>query len=244
MSDLRLHVLSLRYSSWSIRPWLALAAAGADFEVETVEIPDMLTQSAANGPALVDLKRDQLVRRRAQGSVTGLFPVLYVDGTPIHESLAICEFVADTFPDAGLWPEAPLDRARARAVCCEMSTGFPQLRTNLSCHVFARVADFRPDATTMIDIDRVFEIWRTSLDRSGGPFLFGAFGIPDCFYFPVLSRFRTYGIALEPQLEAYAARLESHAAVVSWREVAARAPAIAPYDEMIRGLGGDPAALL
>lgn len=240
--ELRLHVLSLRYSSWSIRPWLALTAAGAKFETETVVLPDLAVQSNAQGQGLIDLKQDQLASRRAQGSVVGLFPVLRVDGTPIHESLAICEWVADTFPEASLWPEDRLERARARAICCEMTSGFSNLRSTMSCHVFARVPVFRPDAATAIEIERVREIWRGSLARSGGPFLLGTFGIADCMYFPVLTRFRTYGIALDSALEGYAARLESHSAVLAWRAVARNAPAIPIYDEAIRRLGGDPNA--
>lgn len=241
---LQLHVLSLRYSSWSIRPWLALTAAGAQFETVTVKLPELWAQADANDPGLVDLKRDQLEQRRKQGSVIGLYPVLRVDGTPIHESLAICEWVADTFPEAGLWPADTLDRARARAICCEMTSGFSNLRSTMSCHIFARVPNFQPDAATMLDIERVFEIWRTSLDRSGGPFLLGSFGIVDCMYFPVITRFRTYGVGLESDLEAYAARVEAHPAVQAWRVVARVAPATPVYDESIRALGGDPNAEL
>ena len=242
MSRLRLYVLSLRYSSWSIRPWLALRVANADFDVETVEIPDLGLQGQTDGPGLVDLRQERLASRRGQGSVTGLFPVLEVEGTPIHESLAICEWIAEAYPGAGLWPADPLDRARARAVCCEMTTGFLQLRSRMLCHVFARVPDYRPDASTTIEIERVKEIWHASLDRSSVGFLFGSFGITDCMYFPVLTRFRTYGIELDVELETYAQRVESHSAVRAWREAAASAPAIPVYDEMIRNLGGDPEA--
>ena len=238
---LRLVVLSLRYSSWSIRPWLVLQAAGADFETETAEIPDLAAQSTEEGPGLAQLKQEQVERRRKQGSVIGLFPVLHVGGTPIHESLAICEWVADAYPEAHLWPEDPLERALARAASCEMATGFSHLRTNMSCNVFARVPGFEPDPATALEVERVLEIWRTSLDRSRGPFLFGSFGIVDCIYFPVITRFRTYGIELDRELEAYASRVEAHPAVQAWRERAEDAPAIPVYDAAIRALGGDPA---
>jgi len=244
MSGPRLIVLSLRYSSWSMRPWLALTAAGADFDTITVEIPEIGVHRSEDGAALADLRRQQLAARRRLGSVTGLFPVLEVDGTQIHESLAICEWAAERYPEAELWPADAMQRARARSLCCEMMTGFTALRTQMSCHVFARVADFRPDPSTQVDIDRVFEIWRTCLDGSGGPFLGGAFGILDCFYFPVLTRFRTYGIPLDPTLEAFAAGLEAHPAVTAWRSVARGAPALPAYDAMIRERGGDPVAAL
>jgi glutathione S-transferase len=240
--NLHLYVLSLRYSSWSMRPWLALHAAGAPFSVETVELDGLAIQGSDPGPALAKVSIDDLSQRRRLGSVTGLFPVLTVDGTPVHESLAICEWVADAFPEAGLWPENSLDRARARSACCEMLSGFQNLRTKMSCHAFARVPDFRPDVATQTDLDRVFEIWNEALDASGGPYLFGGFGIADCMYFPVLTRLRTYGVALDDDLETYASRLESSEAVQAWSKEARDAPPIPAYDDYILQIGGDPEA--
>jgi glutathione S-transferase len=118
MSKLTLTVLSLRYSSWSMRPWLALTHAGVKFETETVELPHM--QRAGDTTSLA--------QRRAMGSVRGLFPVLRVDGTAIHESLAICEYVADTHAATQLWPADALRRAEARAICSEMVSGFTSMR--------------------------------------------------------------------------------------------------------------------
>jgi glutathione S-transferase len=239
MPDLLLRVLSLRYSSWSIRPWLVLTTAGAPFSVDTVEIEDLGAQGVDTGVALTVISEEQLARRRVQGSITGLFPVLYVDGKPIHESLAICEWVADEFPEAGLWPEAALERARARAVCCEMVSGFQQLRTHMSCNVFARVPKQVRSAALERDILRVLEIWRDTLESSGGPFLFGKFSIADCMYFPVLTRFRTYGVELDSHAEAYARELDAHDTIERWQQVALTAPAIPVYDRAIRRLGGD-----
>jgi len=238
MRHLRLHVLSLRYSSWSIRPWLALTAARAPFETETIEIEGLGVQGTKHGPGLVQIGPERLENRRKLGSITGLFPVLYVDGKPIHESLAISEWVAESFPEAGLWPRNPLTRARARAICCEMVAGFHPLRSTMGCHAFARVPNYKPNAAAEIDIRRIFEIWRHALDVSGGPFLFGSFGLADCFYFPVLTRFRTYGVVLDPTLEAYAQNLEAHFAVAAWRRCARHAPSIPAYDETVRRLGG------
>jgi len=239
LADLLLRVLSLRYSSWSIRPWLALTQAGASFSIETVEIEVLAAQGGESGPAMTSISSAQLASRRAQGSITGLFPVLYVDGNPIHESLAICEWAADAFPEAALWPDDVLERARARAVSCEMVAGFQQLRTHMPCNVFARVPEQARSAAVDQDIARVLEIWRDSLDASGGPFLFGEFGIADCMYFPVLSRFRTYGIELNSDAQSYARAVESHDTIAKWRELALTAPPIPVYDEAIRRLGGN-----
>src|SRR5689334_9706740 len=125
MPRLRLSVLSLRYSSWSMRAWLALRHAGAEFVTETAAEIDP-TEYARSG--------DALAARRKLGSVTGQFPVLHVDDTAIHESLAICEWANEAYPDAHLWPADSLARARARAISCEMSSGFANIRNHLSCH--------------------------------------------------------------------------------------------------------------
>ncbi len=234
MARLKLTVLSLRYSSWSMRPWLALYHTGAPFETETVALPHMSRQSESTS----------LTQRRSLGSVRGLFPVLRVDGTPIHESLAICEYVADAFPGAHLWPAEPLHRAAARAICTEMVSGFTGMRNEMSCHLFGRVPSFKPTEAAVADIERVFEIWHEKLDASGGPFLFGRFSIADAMYFPVLTRFRTYGVELPSTLVPYADALESQPAVLALIAVASAAPHVPVYDDYLRRFGGDPDAAL
>jgi glutathione S-transferase len=230
MSKLKLTVLSLRYSSWSMRPWLVLYHTGVPFETETVALPHMSRQGDTT----------PLAERRKLGSVRGLFPVLRVDGTPIHESLAICEYVADSFPDAHLWPAEPLQRAAARAICSEMVSGFTSMRNELSCHLFGRVKSFKPSAAALEDIARVFEIWDDKLQTSGGPYLFGRFTIADAMYFPVLTRFRTYGIEVPHGLAAFAAELEAQPAIRALVGVASAAPRIPVYDDYLRRFGGDP----
>jgi glutathione S-transferase len=215
-----------------MRPWLALYHTGAPFETETVSLPHMARQSETTS----------LEQRRAMGSVRGLFPVLRVDGTPIHESLAICEYVADAFPDAHLWPAEPLHRAAARAICSEMVSGFSAMRNELSCHLFGRVPAFKPTAAARTDIERVFEIWSEKLEQSGGPFLFGRFSIADAMYFPVLTRFRTYGVELPRSLVGYGHALEAQPAVRALVAVASSAPRIPVYDDYLHRFGGDPDA--
>ncbi len=242
MSNLKLTVLSLRYSSWSMRPWLALTQAGARFETETVALPHMhrVVDASADSTDPAEIAPTPLSERRALGSVHGLFPVLRVDGVPIHESLAICEYVADTFPEAGLWPRGSTDRARARAISCEMVGGFLKMREEMSCHLFGRVPDFSPSAPVLADISRVFEIWNECLDRSGGPFLFGKFSIADAMYFPVLTRFRTYGIPLTGHAAEYAVSLDTSPAVQQLIKIASEEPRIPVYDDYVSRLGGDP----
>lgn len=237
---LEMVVISMRYSSWSMRPWLALTHAGIAFTTRTVE-PTLGHQSPADGTVRGGPDpKDDLSHRRALGSVIGLFPVLWVGETPIHESLAICEWAAEERPDAALWPADRLERAQARAISCEMATGFTQLRTHLSCHPFARVKGFEPNAATQAEIDRVHEMWRAALARSGGPFLFGRPSIADFMYFPVVTRFETYGVPFPPDLRAYADAMWALPAVKAWHALAVQGPRIPVYDAYIEGLGGDP----
>ncbi len=192
---------------------------------------------------------DDRTRRRSPSGVrsvafAGLFPVLRIDGTPIHESLAICEYAAEAFPAAGLWPADPVRRAEARAISCEMLSGFSDLRTELPCHLFGRVRSFTPGPAARADIERVFEIWGGKLASSGGPFLFGLFSVADAMFYPVLTRFRTYGVAIPASLASYGQALDTHPAVRALVERARTEPRIEIYDENLRRLGGEPDAAL
>ena len=213
-----------------MRPWLALTHAGAKFETDTARLESFATTT--------------LAERRQLGSVAGLFPILRVDGTPIHESLAICETVAELFPAAGLWPGAFTDRALARALCAEMVGDFAAIRSEMTCHLFGRAPAFQPSEQAQKNIDRVFEIWTQCLERSGGPFLFGGVSLADFFYFPVLTRFRTYGVALEGPALNYAETLEALPAVQALIDAARTAPSMGQYDDYIVKHGGDPDAAL
>lgn len=238
---LTLNVLSLRYSSWSIRALLPLFHAGADVVVKTiaVELGKTAPSAATSADDYVNQANQELSTRRALGSVTGLFPVLDVGGTLIHEALAINEWTAEQFPEATLWPEDALLRAQARALSAEMSAGFFNLRETMGCHVFARVPVFTPNGATLVEIQRIFALLGAALDRSGGPFLFGSFGIVDAMYFPVLTRFRTYGVALPNDLKGYEQQVYASDCVKRWHQLAAQAPALPAYDAHIRSLGGE-----
>ncbi len=224
-----------------MRALLPLLHAGADVAVNTVTLE--MTRQGDPQPEMdseryVQLAAERLAARRALGSVTGYFPVLTVDGVAVHEALAICEWTAEHYPAAELWPADTMARARARALSAEMASNFIKLRRHMSCHVFARVPDFLPNGPTRVEIARVFELMRDALSASGGPFLFGKFGIVDAMYFPVLTRFETYGIELPPELHGYAEAMRAAPAVTRWRQLARQAPALPVYDDYIRKLGG------
>lgn len=239
MPTLQLNVLSLAYSSWSMRAWLALTHANIDFETHTVELPEMQRQGDGDNGALSELSTQTLKTRQALGSVSGLYPVLEVGTTKIHESLAICEFAAERYAPT-LWPADALARAQARSISCEMVGGFSSLRAELSCHLFGRVPNYQPSGNTINNLARIYAIWEESLERWGGPFLFGEFSIADAMYFPVLSRLQTYEISLPDSLTPYANAMRDQPAVQKLMATAASAPRIPIYDAYLRDLGGDP----
>jgi glutathione S-transferase len=188
------------YSSWSMRPWVAATAFGIPF----TEVRVLLDQpdTAAN---------------IARFSHAGRVPVLLAGDMTIWDSLAICEYLAEQFPDKHMWPADVAARAMARSVVAEMHSGFAGLRTAMSMNIKASLPGRGRTAEAQADIGRVCEIWEECLSRFGHHnFLFGDFSIADAFYAPVVMRFKTYGVALAPALQAYCDRVQAHPAVARW----------------------------
>jgi len=187
-------------SSWSMRPWVALTA----FNIPFTEVR-------------VPLDRPDTANRIAQFSHSGRVPVLLAGEITIWDSLAICEYLAEQFPDKHLWPQDVAARALARAICAEMHSSFASLRSTMSMNIRASLPGQGRTPDTQADIGRVSEIWEECLSRFGhNEFLFGDFSIADAFFAPVVTRFKTYGVALPPALSAYCDRVRSHPAVARW----------------------------
>jgi glutathione S-transferase len=188
------------YSSWSLRPWLVLEHFGIPHEevVVALDQPD----TAAN------------IRRY---SASGRVPCLMTEGLAIWDSLAICEYLAETNPDKPLWPKDPKARAIARSVSAEMHSGFTSLRNQLSMK-FRDSIPRTPSKETQADIDRIVEIWTDARARfgKGGRFLFGDFTIADAFYGPVVSRFKTYGVPLSGAAKDYYDAMWALPAMQKW----------------------------
>jgi len=215
---MKLVIASLNYSSWSARAWLALTHARLEFS--TFEIPLKVAP---------DWKQ-----RILAFSGAGKVPILIDGPSSIHEALAICEYAAELAPEAGLWPGDRALRARARAISAEMASSFTQVRSEMPMNVRARTARYAPSEAARQEIARLHDIWNASLDSSGGPFLFGdAFGIADCMYAPVVSRFLTYGVPFEGAAAGYAEALWTQPAVAQWLALTAQASAIPEYDAAV-----------
>jgi glutathione S-transferase len=194
------------WSSWSLRPYIAMRAVGVPFEEIVVPL------RRTNAPAT----RDEIRKYSPAGRV----PILKVEDEgktlTIWDSLAICETLADRHPEAKLWPEDWQTRAEARSYAAEMHSGFPDLRDQLSMDFARQVPPpaLRPE--TREQIARIIEAWTSALARFEGGFLFGRFSIADCMYAPVVSRFITYGITLPAPAQAYAERMAALPAMRDW----------------------------
>jgi glutathione S-transferase len=204
------------YSSWSMRPWVAATAFGIPFtEVRVLlDQPDTATNIA-------------------HYSAAGRVPVLLAGEITIWDSLAICEYLAEQFPDKHMWPQDVAARAMARSITAEMHSGFTGLRSAMSMNIKASLPGRGRTADAQADIGRVCEIWEECLARFGHHnFLFGDFTIADAFYAPVVSRFKTYGVALAPALQAYCDRVLAHPAVARWvREALAETEIAAGHED-------------
>jgi glutathione S-transferase len=217
---LRLVYANLNYSSWSIRPWLALKHAGLEFRGHDIGLK---TQEGW---------KDRILAFSGAGKV----PVLVDGSLSVHESLAICEYVAELAPAARLWPEDAKLRARGRAIACEMHSGFAHLRRVMATNLRGRAARTPKDPQLDAELARVLDIWRASLSSNGGPFLLGDFSIADCMFFPVATRFRTYGVELPPDAVAYSAALFELPFVKELDQLAQTTPAIPEYDAALSGV--------
>jgi glutathione S-transferase len=198
------------WSSWSLRPFVALKAAGVPFK--TLDIRLRQKESPTT--------REQILNHSPAGKV----PVLKIEENgktlTVWDSLAICETIAERHPEAELWPADANARATARSYACEMHSGFPDVRDQLTMECGRRLAlpELRED--TSAQIARIIEAWQEALAMHGGDFLFGKLSVADCMYAPVVSRFETYGVAVPPPVRAYMERVLALPAMQEWKAAA------------------------
>jgi glutathione S-transferase len=199
-----------------MRPWVLLTQAGIPFE----EVQLWFDQDAHLPDA-------------ADRLPAGKVPVLLVDGAPVWDSLAICETVAELFPDRELWPAEARARQIARSMCAEMHSGFGSVRNAMPMNIRTALPGIGMSAEVQRDIDRIVALWRECRECYGrsGEMLFGRFTIADAYYAPVVMRFMTYEVALPPDAQRYAAAVRDLAAVRAWIEAARRETAFVAADE-------------
>lgn len=214
-TGLKLVIGNKNYSSWSMRPWVVMTAFGIPFE-----------------EVRISLGRPDTTMRIAQHSVAGRVPVLIAGETTVWDSLAICEYLDEQFPEKAMWPHDVAARATARSICAEMHSGFTGLRSAMWMNIRASFPGKGRTPEAQADIGRICEIWEDCLTCSGPHrFLFGNFSIADAYFAPVVMRFRTYGVWLAPALQAYMERVIAHPAVAQWmKEAVEEADRMEKYD--------------
>jgi glutathione S-transferase len=206
-TELHLIIANKAYSSWSLRPWLAMKANGLDFR-ETV----------------ICLGQDTTTAEIKKFSPTGKVPLLKHGDITVWESIAILDYLAEAFFDRHWWPTDPQARAVARAISAEMHAGFTNVRSTMPMNVRRSIPGRPRTPEVDADIDRISHIWRDARSRfgAGGPFLFGAFSNADAMYAPVVTRFKTYGVTLDPVCQAYAEAILTLPAMKQWYADAAQ----------------------
>jgi len=199
---LKLVIGNKNYSSWSMRPWLALRAN--DIAFEEVFIP--LYTGDADKQRILGVTRSGKVPALVDGDVT------------VWDSLAIIEYLAERFPDARLWPEDRASRAHARSISAEMHSGFMALRSECPMNLHRPVRGIALSEDARANIARIQAIWLECRERHGkrGPFLFGAFGAADAMFAPVVYRFRTFAIEVASEVQAYMDTMLALPAVQEW----------------------------
>lgn len=216
MTDMTIVLGNKNYSSWSLRGWLAVKVSGADFDEIVI-------------PLYRGDYKDEIRRHSPSGRV----PVLHHGEVVVWDSLAIGEYLAEVFPEAGLWPADRDARAVARAVCAEMHAGFAALREHLPMNIRGRFPDRGVTPEVQQEINRITALWRDCRTRfgGGGPFLFGDFTLADAMFAPVVTRFHSFDVALDDTSSAYCAAMRAWPAMEEWAAAAADEPWIVDYAE-------------
>ena len=218
MTAISLYITHKKYSSWSLRIWLLMR----HFDIPFTEIMVPMSD-AATIPAMRSI------------SGTGKVPCLVVDqpseSLVVWESLAIIEYLAETFGERQIWPSDASKRAIARVVAAEMHAGFVALRSACPMNLLRSPTPLPLDAAVWADVERVLKIWHELYAQNDGPFLFGAFSAADAMFAPVYSRIKSYQLSDDPIVDRFGSALESIPAWQQWINEAAQETIVVAANE-------------
>ena len=222
---MQLYIGNKNYSSWSLRPWLLMQHTGNAFEEIRLQLD--FTDGSPFKQAI------------AHVSPAGRVPVLVDDGFAIWDTMAICEYLAEQFGEKRLWPSDRLARARARSLCAEMHGGFGALRSHFPMNIEAALPEVGPRLLrevpgTAADLARIVDMWSGQLAQSGGPHLFGEFGIADAYFAPVCFRIETYGLPVPARIRQFIDHMLGLPAMRAWAAAARAEHQFLPDDEPYR----------
>lgn len=224
---MKLYIGNKNYSSWSMRPWVLLRQFGIPFDEVMVRFDSFTPES-------------EFKRQLADVSPTGKVPVLLDDdGLAVWDTLAIAEYAAERYPEKSMWPRNAGRRARARSMCAEMHAGFGALRNHCPMNIEAELSEvgarvLAEQPAVRADLERIVAMWSAALRSSGGPFLFGTFGIVDAYFAPVVMRLRTYALPVPAEITAYMAAVQAAPGVAAWIEAALAEQDFLAFEEPYR----------
>jgi glutathione S-transferase len=215
--SLTLVIGNKNYSSWSLRPWIAMTTAGIAFEEVFIALDQPDTK--------------ERIKRHSQA---GKVPALIDGEMTVWETLSILEHLAERFPKASLWPADQAARVHARSVAAEMHAGFAALRSHCPMNLWRPVERRELNPQVEQDVARITQIWRTARETygQGGTFLFGGFTAADAMFAPMAARFHTYDIACDPVSRAYVEAIHELPAFKAWRDGAFKETLLIAQDEV------------
>ena len=225
---LKLYIGNKNYSSWSMRPWVLMTQAGIPFEEVMVRFgADFSSPDSAFKKTVRPI------------NPAGTVPFLVDGAIVVSDTLAIAEYLAESFPEKVLWPTDKARRAQARSACAEMHAGFRAIRSHCGMNVEADLAPrgrvlMRDRSDVRADLARLIELWDGLLAQHGGPMLFGDFSIADAYFAPVASRLKTYALPVPPAIAAYVARVHALPSVRAWTDAALEEHQFVVEDEPYR----------
>ena len=228
----KLYVANKNYSSWSMRPWVLMKQAGIDFEEVTVRFGESPFSEGS-----------EFKKTMGALSPTALVPLLVDGDIKVWDSLSIVEYLAETFPDKKLWPEAAAQRAQARSICAEMHAGFRSLRGACAMNIEADLSVqgaiiWRDNAGVRADVQRIVDMWSELLAANAAShpdgMLFGRFTAADAYYAPVVMRFARYALPVPEGIRAYMQRVRALPGVKAWIDAALQEKDFVVMDEPYR----------
>lgn len=223
---LTLYIGNKNYSSWSMRPWVLLKQLQIPFEEAMVRFDSF--------------ERDSAFKRALAGvNPAGKVPVLVDEGLAVWDTLSITEYLAECFPERGVWPKDRQARARARSICAEMHSGFSALRSHCPMNVEASLPligakVWQEQAAVRSDVERIVSMWSGLLQQHGGPLLFGQFSAADAYFAPVCLRLKNYSLPVPAPISAYVGRVLALPGVKAWTDDALKEHDFIPFDEPYR----------
>ena len=223
---IKLYIGNKNYSSWSMRPWVLMKQAGIAFEEVMVRF-DSFDEHSKFKHTILPL------------NPTGTVPVLQDGDIVVYDTLAICEYLAETHPDTKLWPADKARRAQARSACAEMHAGFRALRSHCGMNIEADLSlqgrlILRDQPAVRADLDRIVQLWSGLLDAHGGPMLFGEFSTADAYFAPVCIRIKTFALPVPAAISGYIERVQALPGVKAWIAEALAEKAFVLMDEPYR----------